>query len=118
MTFAAKVLQDMQDTFLNTAEFAEAVTYIPSGGEPVTIYAVVERAPINPIIDRGQGYSALNTHIWISRDSTPGIGIGTVKERFDKVALKAKLTDVSDTTFIVKKMFDHDMGGWHLELEA
>jgi hypothetical protein len=115
-TFHAMLLEDMENVFLNTDEWGETVSYTVSSGSPKTIVANVERAPVKPSEPASRAYGTRNTHIWISRDAT--VGIATVKERLDKVALLAKLSDTVATTYIVKKVLGQDPGGWHLELEA
>lgn len=45
MTLKSRIADDAKDVFLNTSEFAETVTYTPSGGIAQQIPAVVVREP-------------------------------------------------------------------------
>ena len=61
-----------QAAFYNTAEFAESITYTPTGGVAATISAVVERAGENqePYL-RGPDTATAIIHVKVSDVATP-----------------------------------------------
>lgn len=95
------------------AEFGEATTYTPSGGSALTRTAIVERNPMKPG-QPGLGFQQAGVEYWIRNDATAGIT--SVKEGLDKVALKLKDGDSTNTTLIVKRILESDAGFFHLEL--
>lgn len=48
MTFAENLADDVTNVFLNTTEFAETISYTPSGGQAADISAQVLREDIEP----------------------------------------------------------------------
>lgn len=94
------------------AGLSESVTYTPHGGTAVTRDAIVERSPVR--VDQHGGRQAAQgvVEVWIANHAT--LGVSSVKERFDKVALPEKVGG-SSKTYTVQKILDQDAGFWHLE---
>jgi hypothetical protein len=66
VSFSDQLDSDMEDTFLNTSDFAETVTYRVSDGTTVSISAVI-------IADEGTVGDFELARILISNDSTLGV---------------------------------------------
>jgi hypothetical protein len=118
MTTDLQLQQTMDDIFLESG-FEESISYTPSGGSAKTIDAVVHRQGASQITASGPGgrMSTIRKYeieIWISTHATTGIASITPIE--DKVALKRRLEDATDTTFQVAGVIDSDAGCWHLGL--
>jgi len=104
--------------FLNTSEFAEAITYrqytAPATFTNKTINAQVFRGvQVDAVRLGGQALDAKIVEIQIAKDTT--LGIATVKPGLDRVRLKNKLSDSGDYEFQVVQLLEHDPGIWRLE---
>lgn len=114
MSLKNDLASDFANEFLSTDEFAESITYTPSGGSPKTIKAIVVRPQID-VLDQDRGrVLARQVEIQIANNSTTGVA--SVKKGFDQVALKLYLGDAANTTFVVSEIVKHDDGMWHLRL--
>lgn len=105
-----------------TSGFQESIIYTPSGGTAKTINAIVYRdGTTQTVPSRRTGASENKTiarrydvEIHISTDATAGIETVTIQE--DKVALKRRTNDSSNTNFLVKGIVQEDVGAYWLGL--
>jgi hypothetical protein len=75
MTLKTDMITDMA-TFFNTGEFAEAVTYTPSGGSPVSRNAIVDREGLQEA-GHFPGFQSAIIRMFIASDSTYGVNAVT-----------------------------------------
>jgi len=121
MTTDLELKEEFIDVFLASG-FQESITYTPSGGTAKTINAIVYRSGTTQTVpSRRTGASENKTisrrydvEIHISTDATSGIQ--TVKINADKVALKRRTNDTSNTTFLVRGIIQEDVGAYWLGL--
>lgn len=105
-----------------TSGFQESIIYTPSGGVAKTINAIIYRdGTTQTVPSRRTGASENKTisrrydiEIRISTDATDGIQTVTIME--DKVALKRRTNDTSNTSFIVRGIIQEDIGAYWLGL--
>ncbi len=115
-------LDEMFIDAILTSGFQESVVYTPSGGTAKTIDAIIYREGTTQTVpSRRTGSSENKTisrgydvEIHISTDVTAGIGTVTIHE--DKVALKRRTNDSSNTIFLVKGIIEEDDGAYWLGL--
>lgn len=111
MTFKSQLDDDAVNVFLNSDEFAESITYTPSGGSPKTIKAVVSRERVDPD-SQARGNVLINqAEIHIAKDST--YGVASVSKGADKVSFPA-IIGGSNSTWLVIDIIKHDDGMFHL----
>jgi len=109
--FKTKLDEDVSDCFLNTDEFAETITYTPSGGTGKSIKAVVKRERLNTS-NEDTGRVLLNqAEIFVANDSIAGVS--SVSKGADKVSFPA-LSGGSNATWLVVDIIEHDDAMWHL----
>lgn len=101
--------------YFNGDEFGEPVIYTPSGGTPVTITGVIERNPERDMTASGAAFP-LVFNLWIANHAT--LGVLTVTERLDKVAVPLRVNDVTTREFRVSQVLTQDPGVWQLEIHA
>lgn len=114
----ALTLQDDMDNIFLTSGFEEDISYTPSGGTAKTISAIVYRqgakeSSSNRRLSNAQSRT-YDIEIDISTDATNGISDITIRE--DKVALKRKIGDSTNTIFLVKSIVQDDAGAKRLGL--
>ena len=74
MTFKEQLTTDLS-VFFNTDEFAETITYTPSGGSPVSIPAIINRdAPLQEPYIRGENTAISEIMVKTSDVSNPQYG--------------------------------------------
>jgi hypothetical protein len=112
VTFQENLTADLA-VLLNTDEFAESVTYTPSGGSAKTINALVDRNPMRMLEAAAMGFQQAGLEIYIANDAT--LGVTSVKEGLDTVTLKLRQGDSSTTVLIVKKVVESDLQMFRLE---
>jgi len=101
---------DAKTVFLNGGEFAEQITYTPSGETAKTIKAVVVRKELAPA-DENSGRSLKNqAEVFISSDGTEGVS--AINQKDDRIT-------VSDVEGVSKEarindILGSDGGLWHL----
>jgi len=113
--------EEFVDVFLNSG-FQETITYTPSGGTAKSISAIVYREGTTQTVPSrrtGAGENKTITRrydiqIHISTDATDGIQSVTVMK--DTVALKRKVNDSSNETFLVRGIIEEDTGAYWLGL--
>lgn len=117
MSFATELASDLDKVFLNTAEFAETVTYQPSNSAQKSIRAIVDRHPVRPEGPLGRMSPARVVELWIASDAT--LGIQTVREGEDRVLLKLDLDDLEARWLRITKRLEQATasGLWKLEAQ-
>jgi len=103
---------DVINCFLNTAEFAEVITYTPEGEAPKDINAIVVRGRLEPgSEDQGRGLQN-QVEIYIANDTTEGVT--SVDKKDDRITLN----DVEGTSREARiiEVLHKDEGAWHLLL--
>ena len=101
---------DVIDCFLNTAEFAEVITYTPEGQSAKDINAIVVRGRLEPgSEDQGRGLQN-QVEIYIANDVTEGVT--SVDRKDDRITLN----DVEGTSREARiiEVLHKDDGAWHL----
>lgn len=111
MTLKSQMDDDMINTFLNSNEHAEAISYTPYGGVAKSINAIVLRRRLDGIgPDRGMTM-AKTCEIYIANNATSGVA--SVDKGRDKVSFAA-LVGGTARTWTVLEVMDSDDGAWHL----
>jgi hypothetical protein len=101
---------DVINCFLNTAEFAEVITYTPEGEAGKEINAIVVRGRLEPgSEDQGRGLQS-QVEIYIANDATEGVI--SVDKKDDRITLD----DVEGTNREARiiEVLHKDEGAWHL----
>lgn len=72
MTLREQIAADVAAVHINTADFAESLTYVPNGGTARTISGVVDEG--GDFAEQQHGIDEVETlEVFVSRDSTTGI---------------------------------------------
>ena len=101
---------DVINCFLNTAEFAEVITYTPEGEAGKEINAIVVRGRLEPGSET-QGRALQNqAEVYIANDAT--VGVTSVDKKDDRITLN----DVEGTSREARivEVLHKDEGAWHL----
>lgn len=112
MTFRSQMSTDFNNIILNSDEFAETVSYTPSGSSAVSRKAVIQRENLQP--DQVAGGHALGrvAEVWMSKDAT--LGIATVTKGFDTVSFPVNVGGSNVTWRIVDVLEADDPAAWRL----
>ena len=110
MSFKDKVIQDV-NVFLNAQEFAEEVTYTPSGSSAKNVIAVVVRENLQPAQEEHGRVLGRQAELYISADADDGIEEVTVGE--DKVEFAIRPNQAS-VEWRVIDILAKSGGIWHL----
>lgn len=110
MSFKDQLSPDSINTFLNTNEFAEEITYIPSVGPPRIIRAVVVREGLEPSSENMSRSLKNQAEVYIANDDTDGV------TQIDKKDDRVTLNDVEGTAreARINEILSRDEGMWHL----
>jgi len=110
MSFKDQLPQDSINTFLNSGEFAEEITYAPSGGVPKTIKAVVVREGLEPSSENASRSLRKQAEIYFVNDDVNGV------TAIDKKDDRITLNDVEGTAreARINEVLASDEGMWHL----
>ena len=110
MSFKDQLPQDAVNTFLNADEFAEEITYTPSGGAPKVIKAVIVREGLEPSSENVSRSLRNQAEIYIANDDTGGV------TQVDKKDDRLMLNDIDGTPreARVNEILSRDEGMWHL----
>jgi hypothetical protein len=111
MTLKTKMAADTLQTFLNTNEFAEDITYVPYGGTNKSIKAVLIRRGLDPAGEDTGRIMHNQVEIMIARDIN--YGMTSIKKGQDKVILPANIGG-DDDIWLVVDILGQDDGMWHL----
>lgn len=111
MTFKSQIAQDAAKTFLDTAAFAEDITYTPKNGVPKVIKAVIIRKRLDPAYE-DTGRVLLNqAEVFVANDASAGIT--SVNKGGDVVSF-AETIGGTAISWIVADILDQDEGMLHL----
>jgi hypothetical protein len=84
----------------------ELITYTTPGHSPKDVWALIERVPLSV---ESSGRATFRVYsLYLANDETDGIT--SVKERFDTVSFKERLSDTAETTFLVQQVLEQDSG--------
>ena len=104
---------DAVNVFLNTDEFAEDITYTPSGGPAKSIKAIIDREQLEPSEESRGRVTARSANIEIANNST--YGVDTVNKGADTVSFPVNVGEGA-VSWLVVKIIDQDPGMWLLEV--
>ena len=114
MSFKDQMNNDAVNVFLNTAEFAETITYTPKGGTAKQITASVNRRRLDSTNqDAGR---LLKDQLEISIANHPVYGVESVNKGGDTV-LMPLVVGGPGVNFLVIDILKEDEGMWHLLLQ-
>ena len=101
---------DSVNTFLNADEFAEEITYTPSGGVPKIIKAVIVREGLEPSSENASRSLRKQAEIHIANDDVNGV------TQVDKKDDRVTLNDVEGSAreARINEVLASDNGMWHL----
>jgi hypothetical protein len=114
MAFKDNLAQDVAETFLNSDEFAEEITYTPKGGAAKVIKALVNRKRIDPAYEDAGRVLLNQCEIFIANDETSGIA--SVNKGEDLVSL-SEIIGQAAINWVVADILGQDEGVWHLLLQ-
>jgi len=101
---------DVINCFLNTAEFAEVITYTPEGEAGREINAIVVRGRLEPgSEDQGRGLQN-QAEIYIANDAVEGVT--SVDKKDDRIILNDVEGTIREARII--EVLHKDEGVWHL----
>lgn len=92
MTLRTLMADDVIAVLLNTDEFAETIVYTPLNGSPLSIKAIVERNPPEPIGNPPK-LVAGRMIITVANDALLGISSATINTGGDTVTLATRIGD-------------------------
>jgi len=82
MSFTDQLAGDLGDVFLNSADYAEEITFTPAGGSPRTIMAVVEReGERQEDLQDGQ-QTVRRATVHVSNNALAGVGVLGRRDQF------------------------------------
>ena len=110
MSFKDQLPQDAVNTFLNEDEFAEEITYTPSGGAPKVIKAVIVREGLEPSSENVSRSLRNQAEIYIANDETNGIA--AVNKTEDRITLKD--SEGFDREARINDVISRDEGMWFI----
>ncbi len=100
---------------LNSAEFAESVTYTPSVGSARSISAIVDRNPPQSVDGFGQVHAA-NIVAFVPNDGTLGIDSSALNTGGDTLTISKRVGETATARSIVRLVY-HDAGLCEIEIE-
>jgi len=110
MSLKDRFSADVIDCFLNTAEFAEVITYTPQGQAAKDINAIVVRGRLEPgSEDQGRGLQN-QAEIYIANDAVEGVT--SVDKKYDRITLDDVEGTIREARII--EVLHRDAGAWHL----
>jgi hypothetical protein len=102
---------DMEDTFLNTDEFADSIVFTTKAGIASTIPALIDRTPINA---KGEDQGRiLQKQAEITIHNDVDNGVISIDTKGDKVAFPA-LPGGDSVDWDVIQILDSSEAHWHL----
>lgn len=106
--------QDIINCFLNTDEFAEAITYTPKGGSAKEIKAIVNRRRVEPANEDSNRSLYKEVEIIIANDPTHGVS--SINKGQDEVSLPEVIGGPA-ISWVVVDILNQDDGAWQLLLQ-
>jgi hypothetical protein len=111
MSLKDQLSQDAVNSFLNSDEFGEAITYTPKDGAAKQITALVIRERLKPG-DEDSGRILRNQcEVYIANDATNGV---TSVDKGDDILAFPILLDEDSVEWVVVDIISKDSGMWHL----
>jgi len=110
MSFKDQLSQDSIITFLNSDEFAEEITYIPSVGPPKIIKAVIVREGLEPSSENASRSLRKQADVYIANDETDGVI--AIDKKDDRITLNDVEGIARETR--INEVLGNDEGIWHL----
>jgi hypothetical protein len=98
------------EVFLNSNEFAEEITYTPSGEASKTIKAVILRYEIAPTEENVYRSLKNRAEVYIANDTEKGIT--QINKKDDRIMIKD--TEGLEHEARVNEVINSDKGMWHL----
>ena len=111
MSLKSQLAQDMVNSFLNSYEFAEDITYTPKNSTAKSIKAVINRKRINPAAEDVGRVLVNQGEIFIAKDDTAGVS--SINRGGDIVSFAENVGGVV-TDWAVIDILGQDEGMWHL----
>jgi len=93
----------------SSSALAEAVTYTPAGGAPLSILAIIDRHPIAPV-DNARQIAADEVVVSIRNAATVGV---VAPARGDRIALPVEVGGAT-VSYRVAEILSGDAGVWSL----
>lgn len=93
------------------SRFGETVSYTPTGGAASSISAIVERGQMRSVSPQTGIIYEYELAVWVSTDDVAALTVGA-----DTIAAKRRVTDASNTTFVVKALDQQSGSMLHLIL--
>lgn len=112
MTLKTRITSDYA-VFLNSDEFAESISYTPTGESAKSIKAVVVRENVNPDTQTQGRVMQRECELYIATDSTAGVE--TVTKGADTASFPVHYGG-SNVTWQVADVIGKDDGIWHLRM--
>jgi len=111
MSFKSQMAQDMVNSFLNSYEFAEDITYTPKNGTPRSIKAIINRKRISPAAEDVGRVLVNQGEVFIANDDTNGVS--SINRGGDIVSFAENLGGAV-INWAVIDIIGQDEGMWHL----
>lgn len=112
MSLSDTIQSDATTVFVNSSDFAEAVTYVPSSGSTRSINAVVIRQTVAQVPEGGFDTPVFEVHV--ANSSTSGISSSEINVGADAISMPVRIGDTATNRTIVR-LVDHDAGMLVLE---
>jgi hypothetical protein len=114
MSLKNELSKDIINTFLNTDEFAEEISYVTDTGASRVIKAIVNRQRLRPSPENSGRILLNQVEIIIANDAENGLA--SINKSMDTFIFPALLGQ-APVQWVVVDIIDHDQGAWHLLLE-
>ena len=115
MTLKTEMVSDARNTFLNSGEFAETISYTPKGGSAKSIKAIVERSRLDSSSQDSGRIVGRQAEIWIANHATDGVASITKGE--DLVSMPVHNEGGANVDWRVIDVMHKDEGVWQLLLQ-
>lgn len=114
MSFKDNLLNDAKNTFLNTSELAEEISYTPLDQDSKTINAIVVRESIELGSEDQGRILQKQCQIYIANDETAGVD--SINKNGDIVSFPIRIGEDAVDWAIVD-ILKKDEGMWHLLMQ-
>jgi hypothetical protein len=112
-TFKEQLDIDAINTFLDSGEFAEIITYTPKDGTGLLMRAIVDRSQLTPAGEDTGRILKNQIRIFIANNGT--YGMTSINKAGDKVSLPERIGG-ANVDFLVTDILAQDEGMWELLL--
>jgi hypothetical protein len=110
MSFRDRLSEDSINTFLNTGEFAESITYTPSVGSPKVIKAIIVREGLEPSSENSSRSLRKQAEVYIANDETNGVV--SIDKKDDRITFDDVEGEPKEAR--INEILGKDDGMWHL----